>query len=57
VPLYIDDLLITWSNKELIDKFKEKNDGYLWNDKPWKNDIFSWHADISKTKWDILMSS
>jgi hypothetical protein len=57
VPLYIDDLLITWSNKELIDKFKEKNDGYLWNDKPWKNDIFSWHADISKTKWDIPMSS
>jgi hypothetical protein len=24
VPLYIDDLLITGSNKELIDKFKEK---------------------------------
>lgn len=52
ICLYVNDLLVTWSNMELMNKIQDWNGACLWNDKPRKNALLPRNGSTPKEKSD-----
>jgi len=55
ISLYVDDLFVIGSCKEIIDKFKEEMESVFEMTDLRKMAFFSWYASVAKAKWNICV--